>query len=343
MGIIRRAGGFVGSHMPVVVPCCVVLGVLLPEIFGAFKPVVPFLFAIITFQGSLNTSLRQIVHTFRHPRELVAILVASVVVMPALARLAGGLIFSDFEIIAGIVIEYSIPVAVVSFMWIDMYRGNASLGLAAILLSTVLAPVTLPITIQLLMGTAVEVDVVSMVKDLAVMVAVPALAGVAVNEFTDGWGHEALSPAISPACRLLAVFVILCNSTGMSAYALAFDPVVAQVALFILVFALFGFMLGLAVACLMHVPPADLYSMVFCVGLRNISSGAVIAAEFFPGAAIIPVMMGTLFQQVLAALVSAALQRLTDEERERGRKRVLMARFLQRRGARSGARDGGLR
>ena len=342
MGIIRRAGGFVGSHMPVVVPCCVVLGVLLPEVFGAFKPVVPFLFAIITFQGSLNTSLRQIVRTFRHPRELIAILVASVVVMPALARLAGGLVFSDFEIVAGIVIEYSIPVAVVSFMWIDMYRGNASLGLAAILLSTVLAPVMLPVTIQLLMGTAVEVDVVSMVKDLAVMVAVPALAGVAVNELTDGWGHETLSPAISPVCRLLAVFVILCNSTGMSAYVLAFDPVVAQVALFILVFALFGFLLGLAVACLMHVPPADLYSMVFCVGLRNISSGAVIA-EFFPGAAIIPVMMGTLFQQVLAALVSAVLQRLTDEERERGRKRVLMARFLQRRGVRVETRDGGTR
>lgn len=331
MDLIRRAGTFVGSHMPIVVPCCVVLGVLFPQVFSVLKPAVTLLFAIITFQGSLNTSLRQIVRTFRHPSELLAILAVSIVVMPVLARLAGGLFFSDFEIVAGIVIEYSIPVAVVSFMWIDMYHGNASLGLAAILVSTVLAPVTLPITIQLLMGTAVQVDVLSMVKDLALMVAVPAVAGVAVNEFTGGWGHETLSPRIAPLCRLLAVFVITCNSTGMSAYVLSFDPMVLQAALFILVFACFGFALGLVVACLMRVPPADLYSMVFAVGLRNISSGAVIAAEFFPGAAIIPVMMGTLFQQVLAAVVSAVLHHLMAEERERGRKRVLMARFLQRR------------
>ena len=41
--------------------------------------------------------------------------------------------------------------------------------------------------------------------------------------------------------------------------------------------------------------------MAFGSGLRNISAGAVIAAQYFPGEVLFPVMIATLFQQMLAA------------------------------------------
>lgn len=329
-GLIKRAGNFVGGHMPIVVPLCLVVGIICSDAFAQIKWLVPYLFAIITFQGSLNTTVQQVVRTFRHPRELIGILAMSIVIMPALARLAGGLVFSDPEIVTGIVIEYSIPVAVVSFMWIDMFRGNASLGLAAILVSTVLAPFTIPVALSVLVGASVHIDAVSMMQDLLLQIALPAVAGVAVNQLTGGWGHERLSHELAPVARILCVIVITCNATGLAAYVYAMDPVVLQAALFILIFATGGFFLGMLVARLMRVPMADFYSMTFCVGMRNISSGAVIAAQFFPGSAIIPVMMGTLFQQLLAATFGSVLHRLTGEERERQRRRVRAARLLER-------------
>ena len=97
-----------------------------------------------------------------------------------------------------------------------MYRGNASLGLAAILISTVLAPVTLPLALRVLMGASVTVDPWSMVGDLVFMIALPAIAGVAVNELSKGWGHEALAPNLGAFTRLFSVFVIACNSTGIA-------------------------------------------------------------------------------------------------------------------------------
>ena len=42
--------------------------------------------------------------------------------------------------------------------------------------------------------------------------------------------------------------------------------------------------------------------MMYGAGMRNISAGAVIAATSFSGEVLFPVMIGTLFQQVLAAL-----------------------------------------
>lgn len=312
MDAIKRLGAFVGSHMPFIVPVCVAIGVLFPGQLATIKGLVPVLFAVITFQGSLNTTMHQVSDTFRHPKALLAILACSAVVMPVLARVVGGIFFADDEIVTGVVIEYCIPVAVVSFMWIGIFSGNASLGLAAILISTVLAPFTVPLTLHVLMGASVVVDAASMVRDLLFMVAIPAMVGVAVNELTHGWGHERLSPVLSPICRLLLLVIITCNSTGLSPYILSGDIVVLQVAVLIFFLACFGFLLGFAVARILRVPMADLFSMCFCVGLRNISSGAVIAAEFFPGSAIIPVMIGTLFQQVLASLCGTIMQRLAE-------------------------------
>lgn len=322
MDVVRRLGAFVGSHMPIFMPLCVVTGILFANQLAPVKAIVPTLFAVITFQGSLNTSISQVIDTFRHPFKLLVILVCTTAIMPFLAHAFGSLCFTDQEIVTGIVVEYSIPIAVVSFMWIDMFHGNASLGLAAILISTVCAPFTIPLVIQLLMGATVAVDPMSMMSDLLFMVAIPAIAGVALNELTHGWGHETLSPNLGPICRLLTVVVVTCNSTGLGPYFRSFDIVVLQSAAFILCFSCFGFVLGLIVARVLHASMPDLFTIVFCVGLRNISSGAVIAAEFFPGSAIIPVMMGTLFQQVLASIVGSVLQRIVGKERRRMFERV---------------------
>ena len=330
MGAVRRLGNFVGGHMPYIVPVCVAAGVVFPDVFGRVSWTVPYLFALITFQGSLSATLSQVARVFRHPRELVALLALTMVAMPVAARIAGGIAFSDPEIVTGIVIEYSIPVAVVSFMWIDIFHGNASLGLAAVIVSTVLAPFTIPVTLQLLMGVAVTIDAGSMMRDLAFMVALPAVAGVGVNELTAGWGHEHLSGALSPFCRMLLLVVITCNATGMSSYVLSLDPIVLESAVFILLFASFGFALGVIIARLLDAPLPDLFSITFCTGLRNISSGSVIATEFFPGAAIIPVMMGTLFQQILAAVAGSVLRRMVGEEQDRQRRRLRFARLLMR-------------
>lgn len=330
MDHFKAAGNFIGSHMAFISPICVAAGIFFPQVFKPLAWMVPYLFAFITFQGSLNTTVKQLLRTFKHPGQLLSILVVTIVVMPVLARVIGGLVFSDQEIVTGIVIEYSIPIAVVSFMWVDIFHGNASLGLAAVLVSTILAPFTIPLTLQLLMGASVQVDTVSMMSDLLFMVAIPAAAGAAVNELSGGWGHAKLSPTISPICRFLILIVITCNATGLSTYVLSLDAIVVQCMIFILLFATGGFLLGVLLARLQHASLPDFYTTTFCVGLRNISSGSVIATEFFPGAAIIPVMMGTLFQQILAAIVGSILKHLMGEEHERQRQRLAFAWLRQR-------------
>ena len=69
-----------------------------------------------------------------------------------------------------------------------------------------------------------------------------------------------------------------------------------------------GYVLGWLVAYIFKRDHSTAVSMMYGTGMRNISAGAVIAAAYFPGEVMFPVMIGTLFQQVLAALFGKLLE-----------------------------------
>ena len=310
-----RMGKALASHMHLIVPGCVAAGVLFPQIFGPITVAVPTLFAIMTFQGALNNTLQQLGQQFRHPRRLLVILGVTLVFMPCLACALAFILFNgNANLITGVVLEYSVPIGVVSFMWVGIFSGNGSLALAAILTSTVLAPFSIPLTLQLLLGHVVHIDAANMMIEMIFMIALPALAGMVLNNVTDGWGHQKLSPALNPACRIMLILIITANSTRMSDYVLHMTWTRAGVALFILLFASTGFLWGILAAKLLHLPHADLVTMCFDCGLRNISSGAVIASQYFPGEVVFPVMCGTMFQQILASLFGKAMKHFFSDD-----------------------------
>jgi predicted Na+-dependent transporter len=208
------------------------------------------------------------------------------------------------------VLEYAVPIAVLSVMWTGLFQGNLSLTLATLLVSTVASPLTIPLTLKLLLGQTVQVDVAGMMINMLVSIALPACAGMAVNDLTRGWGRKVLSPSAAPAARILMLLVLLSNSTEVSSYIYNLTPMLVGVVVFIGVFAATGYVWGIVFARLTHQSRGNLVSMTYLCGMRNISAGAVIAASYFPGEAMFPVVMGTLFQQVLAALFSEVTKRI---------------------------------
>ena len=166
----KRLGRSIGSHMPAIVVLCVAAGVLFPRALAPIGPAVPALFAFMTFQGSLDNTLRQVVGVLRDPLPLIAILSVTLVAMPALAFLLANALFSgNADLVAGILLAYCVPIGIVSFMWVGMFSGNTALGLTAILASTVVSPFSIPLTLKLLMGTTIHIDAVGMMLDMLLM------------------------------------------------------------------------------------------------------------------------------------------------------------------------------
>ena len=306
-------GTWIGNRLAFIAPVCVAVGVLFPQVFGPVNIyAVPFLFACMTFQGSLGNTFGQVAEVFRKPKLMLCILALSHAILPLAAFALGTLLFgANPDLVCGIVLEYCVPVGVITFMWVGMFDGNGPLALATILVSTVIAPFSIPLTLQLLLGTVVHVDAFGMMLSMVQMVGAPAILGMLVNQATRGWGNEVLSPLLAPLIKLFVIVIITSNATGMSAYVLNPTVQLLEVAVFVLLFSSFGYATGLLAARLLRREFPDVVTMSFAAGLRNISAGAVIAGQYFPGSvAIFPIMVSTLLQQMLAAAFGNVLKRM---------------------------------
>lgn len=312
----QALGRWIGDHLAFIAPVCVAIGVLFPQVFGPVNTyAVPFLFAGMTFQGALSNTFAQLVHVFRHPAYMVAIILSAQLVLPILAYGLAQLVFAgSHEVILGILLEYCVPVGVITFMWVGMYAGNGALALGTILVSTLIAPFTIPLTLQVFMGAVVHVDALGMMISMIQMIGIPAVIGMLVNQVSHGWGERVLSPAIAPLIKLFVIVIIISNSTGMSDYVLHPTPELVAVAVFVLAFSTFAYAWGYGLARLAHRGYEDQVAIGYCCGIRNISAGAVIASVYFPGTPVIfPCMVGTLLQQMLAATFGSFIRRVNGK------------------------------
>ena len=70
--------------------------------------------------------------------------------------------------------------------------------LSIILVDTVLSPFIVPLSLSVLAGANVQMDVWGMMKGLAEMVVIPSIAGMMVNQFSPPVRTQAISRSLSP-------------------------------------------------------------------------------------------------------------------------------------------------
>ena len=179
---LYKFNDFIERWMAFVTPSCLLFGVLFPQIAKHGVPYVPYVFAFITFTGALKSRFRDVANVFKAPWALLVIMLLLHLVIPGVACGVGNLVFPDnTNLVTGMVLEFAVPTAVVSMMWVTIYGGNSALTLALIVIDTVLAPFLIPLTLRLFVGSRVTIDMTHMIRRLIFMVAVPALGACAGN------------------------------------------------------------------------------------------------------------------------------------------------------------------
>lgn len=315
--MLYRFNKFIEKWMAFVTPLCLLAGVCFPDIAKHGLPYVTYVFAFMTFVGALKSRFKDVVNVIRNPASLIMIMVMLHVIIPASACGLGHLLFSDnMDLITGMVLEFSIPTAVASMMWVSIFDGNSSLSLSLVVIDTILAPFIIPTTLHILIGSKVKLDTVGMMKELLYMVALPAVVAMCLNQLSHGKIMETWPKKLAPFSKLALMFVVTSNSSKVAPYIRNMNVQRVEVAATILCLAASGYFLGWIIAKFTKQNEKTTISMVYGTGMRNISTGAVIAAAYFPGEVMFPVMIGTLFQQILAAISGKLLTRDREKAEE---------------------------
>ncbi|RFU64979.1 bile acid:sodium symporter family protein [Peribacillus glennii] len=296
--------------MPLITPISVVLGVLLAEYLENYSFLIPWLFAFMTFAGSLSSNFATFKEAVTHPRPLIWAVFILHFVMPVWAWGFGHLSFSgDTYTITGLVLAMAIPTGITSFVWVSIYRGNIALTLSIILIDTILSPFIVPATLSFLVGQHVEMDVLKIMKGLFLMIVMPSLLGMALNQMTNGKVITVLSPALAPVSKISMALVVMINGAVVAPYMAEVDLQLIKIALAAFLIAFSGYLFSFLIGKLMRNDQETVIALTFSGGMRNISSGAVLAVSYFPAPVAVPVVMGMLFQQILASFYGLMLDR----------------------------------
>ena len=304
MNPLEKLDAFLGKHMAVLIVAFVLVGITFPDIFSPINDYTMALFAFMTFANSLGGGFREMADVARHPLPVVVIFAILHVAMPLLAMAAGELLFPEAPLFTtGLVLEYAIPTGVASLLWVSIGRGNTSMCLSVVLLDTLLAPFVIPLTLRVLLGSVVEMDTASMVGNLMIMVAIPALLAMTLFQMTRGRVAATVKPRLAPFAKLTMLVLVLANATGCAPFLRDITPTLVKLICAVFALCLLGFFLGYQAARLLKADFPTAVTMSLNSGIRNIAAGSVLAIQYFPGDVLFPVAFSPLFLQATTAVI----------------------------------------
>ena len=304
MNSLEKLDAFLGKHMAVLIVAFVLVGITFPDIFSPINDYTMALFAFMTFANSLGGGFREMADVARRPLPVVVIFAILHVVMPLLALAAGELLFPEAPLFTtGLVLEYAIPTGVASLLWVSIGRGNTSMCLSVVLLDTLLAPFVIPLTLRVLLGSVVEMDTASMVGNLMIMVAIPALLAMTLFQMTRGRVAATVKPRLAPFAKLTMLVLVLANATGCAPFLRDITPTLVKLICAVFALCLLGFFLGYQAARLLKADFPTAVTMSLNSGIRNIAAGSVLAIAYFPGDVLFPVAFSPLFLQATTAVI----------------------------------------
>jgi len=294
--------------MPLITPVSVVIGVLLTTLLIPYTYLVPWLFAILTFFGSLKLNFRDLKQVLTNPLPIILCLLLLHVIMPLIGWGTGLLFFKEhILLITGLVVLMLTPTGVFSLMWVSIYNGNIALTLSIIIISTLLAPFLIPFCLYILVGSEIAIDKFSMMKGLLLMIVVPSFLGLILNYITKGEVQKKWSPSLAPFSKIGLSLVIMINSAAIAPFLLDFNMTLIYLSIIIVILVSIGYIAGWLVSKWLHYSREVTIALTLNSGMRNISAGAVIAIAYFPHEVVFPVIVGMLIQQSLASLFGKIL------------------------------------
>lgn len=308
--MLEKINNKLTKMMPFITPIGVISGILLSAYLQNFTFLVPWLFAFMTFEGSLSINIHSVKKALLHPFPVFLTLGLLHIVMPLYAWSIGHIVFNgDSYTITGLILAMVIPTGITSFIWVSIHKGNAALTLAIILIDSLLSPFIVPYSLSVLVGQKVEMDAFGMMSGLFFMIVLPSIAAMGLNQLTKGKISKTWKPLFMPISKLFLGCVVALNGAVIAPYFKELNSKLILIALTVLFISVCGFFISFLAGKLLTNEYETIVTVTYTAGMRNISAGAVLAVSFFPPAVVLPLIMGMLFQQMISSFAGTFLEK----------------------------------
>ncbi len=289
MKFIIAAGKFLGRYFALFVLAAAVVSYLQPQLITWVLPFVSYLLGLVMFGMGMTLKRSDFSEVFQRPKDVLFGVCAHYLIMPLIA-FALCLVFRlPGPVAVGVILVGCCPSGTSSNVMCYLAKGDVALGVSIGAVSTLIAPLMLPLILWLLAGRWVVIPTASLFLNVVEIVILPIVLGVLVNTLFGKQVQQATEalPLVSTlAIILIAGGVVAANSAKLFALGtLILIPVV-------ILHNLLGYALGFFFSRLLGMNHPKSRAITFEVGMQNSALGVTLAMNFFSPIAAVP---GTLF------------------------------------------------
>ena len=300
MNKLQALNTWMTPKMPLLILGARALGLLFPDQIGLLCPAVSALMMFQTFANSLGSSVQDLGRVLSHPKPVLITMLSLHLLMPLAALGIGSMCFPDQPLYTlSLVLMEGSPIG----------GGSVELCLSIILLDTMLSPVILPLTLRLLCGSVVELDTLGMIRDLFVMIVVPAALAMVLCRLLGQSICAKAKQRLSPFSKLALLVIICANVTRCAPFLHELNRELVLLLCITLAMRLIGLGLGFLLSTLFRFPyPVEL-TVTVNSSMRNNAAAATLAAQYFPSEVVFSPSVSPLFSQLTSSLAVRALQK----------------------------------
>ena len=219
---------FVNRYLTLFVLVSVMISLLIPAPFSAMGKVsfgtlhfgthaftlslTSIMLMIIMLGAGCSISVKEILGVIHRPQDLIVSILSKYIMMAVGAWLTARILRMNDQLAFGLILLGAMPPGTGAAVLVTLAGGEISFGVALCVLCTLLAPVASPLLTLLLGGARVEVDLISMVINITIVVLIPIVTGIFLRStFRDRLQNFR---RVLTTFSLLSVFLIICNSTA---------------------------------------------------------------------------------------------------------------------------------
>ncbi len=270
------------------------LHVQLPDKQGFNLTTPMILLGFIVLNAALSINIKELFKVHKNiPIVILAILANFIlgIIFFLIIKVPIGLLLSNDnfqQIIIAIAILTSVPIAGTATAWTQTIKGNVTLTLQILLITTLLSPIFVPLILKLFSnfttGKYAERMLVLANKDidffLIIIVVIPAIIGLIINLFLKEATISGFMPVIKILNQFYLLFLIYINASVIlpDIFFKNNDMVMVLTSLFLaIVYCFLSYFMGWIISIMFSSQIRDEIALIFSEGMKNVGAGLVIA------------------------------------------------------------------
>jgi len=306
------------------------LGWQLPQIAALLKSlIVPVLFLMI-FVMIIPIEFKELVAVRKYRKEIIWGFIAILILAPLVAYLVGFVVPEKYDFLkTGLILAATMPPGGMIVSWTGLLDANIELAMILQTGTFILALLTIPLTLSLLLSRSVHFSQSLLIQNIALYIFLPLIVGFIVQvllkrkyskEKIKSW--KPTLATISSLCALLVVFI----STSLKANTIISHPqmllwgILLAVVYYLIMFLITLFFSGLFIDSYNNQMP-----IVYGTTSKNLSIGIALALSVFSGSVVLGIVCCFMVQMPMLSLfykfIRKEEQEFVEEVEEEKKKR----------------------